>query len=545
MNATPTNPRKLVYTLLITVAAAAAAGRIVATERVLEPSLHKGPGETKGRIWPPQKPRPTPMFSSNDVSRWATVRALVDHGTYAIGRRDKDNVLVSAVAAVAATNAVDAAVLTQLGFYIRSKKSDHGVITEPGWESVDKVLHPERLEWYSSKPPLLATLVAGLYWLLKMLTGWTLADHPAAAVRTILLLINGGLFVVYLALLARLLDRYAQTDWTRYFVLAAACFATLVTPFLITFNNHTLATFGVVFALYPALRILESGPAAPWWSFALAGFFAAFTACLELPAASFAVALGAILFWVAPRRTLLAFLPAALIPVAAFFLTNYLAIGQWRPAYSEFRSGYERDPSASWYQYEGSHWRTPNPGEVRSGIDWAWTQESRPTYAWHLLFGHHGLFSLTPLWLLAVWGMARFSLAGLGVWLSRRPLPTDGTFSPDNGAPVPDGPRCAVLNLVAGMTLVLSVVVVGFYLVKSNNYGGWTSGLRWLMWLSPLSLLCLVPVADYLAGRRWGRALALVLLALSIFSVSYPAWNPWRHPWIFRLMEALGWPGYG
>jgi hypothetical protein len=182
---------------------------------------------------------------------------------------------------------------------------------------------------------------------------------------------------------------------------------------------------------------------------------------------------------------------------------------------------------------------------VRTGIDWAWTQESRATYALHVLFGHHGLFSLTPLWLLAVWGMARFSFAELRGWVSRRPWSAQAPVPPSADAPVPEAQRRAVLNLVTGMTLVLTVVVVGFYLVKSNNYGGWTSGLRWLMWLSPLWLVCLVPVVDALAGNRWGRALALVLLAFSIFSVAYPAWNPWRHPWIYRLMEAIGWPGYG
>lgn len=536
MNASDSNPRRLVYALLITIAAAAVFGRIMAAERVLEPSLHKGPGDAKGRTWPTQKPRPMPTFSSNDVSRWATVRALVDHGTYVIGRRDYGNVVVSAVTPLAGTHELDAAALAAAGHYVRIKKSDSGIITEPGWESVDKVLHPARLEFYSSKPPLLATLIAALYWLLKMLTGWTLADHPAAVVRTILVLVNGGLFVVYLALVARLLERYGRTDWGKYFVLAGACFATLVTPFAITLNNHTVATFSLVFALYPALRILEKGPEASWLWFVLAGLFAALTACLELPAASFAVALGAILLWVAPVRTLLFFVPAALIPVAAFFVTNYVAIGQWRPAYGEF--------GGPWYEFEGSHWRPPPPGEIRFGIDWAWTQESRDAYAFHVLFGHHGLFSLTPLWLLAVWGMARFSFAELGAWLSRRADPADAFFSPTGTDGLAETQRRRIINVVAGMTLVLTVVVLGFYLVRSNNYGGWTTGLRWLMWLSPLWLFCLLPVADYLAGCRWGRALGLILLAFSIFSVSYPAWNPWRHPWIYRLMEALGWPGY-
>ena len=36
--------------------------------------------------------------------------------------------------------------------------------------------------------------------------------------------------------------------------------------------------------------------------------------------------------------------------------------------------------------------------------------------------------------------------------------------------------------------LALMIVVVGFYLFKSDNYGGFTNGLRWLMWLTPFWL---------------------------------------------------------
>ena len=87
-------------------------------------------------------------------------------------------------------------------------------------------------------------------------------------------------------------------------------------------------------------------------------------------------------------------------------------------------------------------------------------------------------------------------------------------------------------------------MVVGFYLCKSDNYGGFTNGLRWLMWLTPIWLTCLLPLADRLATSKAGRWLAGVLLALSIFSVSYQLWSPWRHPWIYNWMEARGWIAY-
>jgi hypothetical protein len=546
MSAADTSLRKGVYALLITVAAGAVAGRILAVERVWEPSLSRSENEPKDErgLWPKTRPEPMPTFGANDRSRWVTVRSLVEEGTYVIGRRDKDQVVNSAVCLLGADNSLEEAVLAVSGYYTRIK-SDSGLTTVDGWGTIDKVLNPETLEFYSSKPPLLSTLVAGLYWVLFHL-GWTFAETPWTVVRVILLLVNWLPFVVYLILLARLLERQGQTDWGRFYVLAAGCFGTFVTTFAITLNNHTVATCCALFALYPALRLWSgtraqgepettqqmdkvhrdllhrlglgeeeevhgNGPSSPWSLFVLSGFFAALTACNELPAASFAAALGLLLFVRFPLRTLAFFVPAALIPVAGLLATNYLALHEWTPAYEKF--------GTVWYEYEGSHWRKPAEGEEKRGVDWARLKETREEYALHLLVGHHGLFSLSPIWLLSLVGIFLTLLS----W--RRGLDTAQT-------------------VIAGLTLVLSVVVIGFYLYQSDNYGGWTSGLRWLMWLSPLWLLSMLPLADKMAERRWSRGLAYLLLAVSVLSVSYPAWNPWRHPWLYNWMDAQGWIPY-
>ena len=100
------------------------------------------------------------------------------------------------------------------------------------------------------------------------------------------------------------------------------------------------------------------------------------------------------------------------------------------------------------------------------------------------------------------------------------------------------------MPLLALFTLLVSAVVIGFYIVKSDNYGGWSNGPRWLMFLTPLWLLCFLPTLDALARYRAGRVVALVLLALSVLSMSYQMWNPWRHPWIYNWMESRGWINY-
>ncbi|HUR54505.1 MAG TPA: hypothetical protein VMZ71_10260, partial [Gemmataceae bacterium] len=84
--------RRSVYLLVGAVAVAIACAKVVGAENVLEPSRYKAPtadgyGGEPDRKWPAERPDPTPMFSSNDKSRWATVRALVDNGTYVIGKR--------------------------------------------------------------------------------------------------------------------------------------------------------------------------------------------------------------------------------------------------------------------------------------------------------------------------------------------------------------------------------------------------------------------------------------------------------------------------
>jgi hypothetical protein len=166
----------------------------------------------------------------------------------------------------------------------------------------------------------------------------------------------------------------------------------------------------------------------------------------------------------------------------------------------------------NWYDYEGSYWQPKNLRGIDRG------EPSPDVYAFHVLIGHHGWFSLTPLWLL--------SMAGCWVWLR------SGSESQ---------------RTLALATIIISVVVIGFYLSRpqiDRNYGGGTCCLRWLLWLTPLWLVTLLPAADRLSHTHWGRAVVLTLLAVSVFSAHYAADNPWSHPWLFDYWTAIGWIKY-
>ncbi|HEX5472049.1 MAG TPA: hypothetical protein VFW73_09190 [Lacipirellulaceae bacterium] len=419
-----------------------------------------------------------PFLSANDRSRWMTVRSLVEEGTYQID----------------------------------------SIVGQPTWDTIDMVQHLGRdgkPHLYSSKPPLLATLIAGEYWVIHRVTGATLGDHPYEIGRFILFTINilplGLMFVI----LAWLVERYGTTDWGRIFVVGAATMGTFLNTFAIVLNNHVIAAVCAAVALYATLKILADGERRLRY-FALAGFAAALTASDELPALALLAFLGLWLLWRAPRRMMIAFVPGAAIVAIAFFATNWIAHASLLPPYMH-RS--PTDPSDNWYEYT----YTVNGREVQSywlnrqGIDRG--EPSKLTYAVNVLVGHHGIFSLTPLWLL--------SIVGVWMWLrSSDPLNRE---------------------LAAGIALV-SLICLAFYIglrpLEDRNYGGMTSGFRWMFWCAPLWIVAMIPAADRLARSIAGQALAAVLLTFSILSASYPTWNPWVQPWIYNWMVWCGWPGY-
>jgi hypothetical protein len=439
----------------------------------------------------------TPFLSANDRSRWATIRALGDEGTYVL----------------------DDVIFDEQGRRVR------------GWHTIDLVRHVGRdgkEHYYSSKPTLLTTLLAGEYWVVKKLTGATLAEQPHYVAKLMLVLTNVLPLAAGLWLLARMIDRFGATDWGRIFAVAAACFATFTTTFAVTLNNHTVAAVSLIVGLAVMMPILGSAGATPfqgvppkegvppqWWRFGVAGLSFGFLAANELPALSLLVFVGALLLWKAPVRTLLAFLPAVLIVGIAALGTNVLAHGDWRTPYAH------RSPGDNWYDYPGSYWLP----ETLRGID---RGEASPiVYALNVLIGHHGLFSLTPIWILSVLGCCW--------WFTQT--------SKEGRWPDPRATR-----LLAGLTLLTTLVVVGFYLTRpqiDRNYGGGTCCLRWLIWLTPLWLVTLLPAVDWLSGNRWGRGICVVLLVVSVFSASCAADNPWSHPWIFDYWTSMGWIDYG
>ncbi len=139
-----------VYLLLIFVSLGAMLGRILAVDSVDKPARAR-----------------RPFLSANDRSRWCTVRALVENDMRVEG----------------APYAIDQ------------------VIQQPNWDTIDMVKHDGHL--YSSKPPLLPTLMAAVYWPIYRFGGVSLGTHPYEIGRFMLVLFNLIPLAIYFLLLGR------------------------------------------------------------------------------------------------------------------------------------------------------------------------------------------------------------------------------------------------------------------------------------------------------------------------------------------------------
>lgn len=390
-----------------------------------------------------------PRLRANDLSRWNTVHALAHTGSYAID-----------------------------GFPLGHTK-DHVRV------EVDGVVH-----YYSSKPAFMATWVAGLY-LPFLRLGLPLERHTMGM---ILLVANLLPFAAFLWFYWRYLEDAGFSRFARAVAFATAALGTHLTGYTVVLNNHLPAAMGSFFAAYCYWRIRIRGEERVG-SFAAMGLASGVAIAHEFSAALLVSGAFAALVVRRPRPTLLVAIPCLALPVGAVFAAEYAATGDPLPNYVHALLGNSRAA------YAGSYWASPKGYDLHP--------DPVLVRAFHMTFGHHGIFSLTPILLLCA-GPA---------WRALRAWPKS------------DAER-AITALCAA-----SAASFALYLFATQNYGGLAQGFRWLMWLIPPWLMTLPQALDSPTFRRRGaRWLLLPLLAVSFYSALSCAGGPWSRSWLERLL---------
>ena len=295
----------------------------------------------------------------------------------------------------------------------------------------------------------------------------------------------------------------------------------MLNPYLTTLNNHTPAAVCIVFCLSAIIRMQvrrTSGGRQSRTDFLILGVNAAFACCFELPSALF----GILAFLFACKRDMkksaLYFVPAASIPLAAFFVTNWICTGELKPFYTYYGT------DKYIYVHEGvaSYWSKPQDMDANA--------ETWPVYLFHCVLGHHGILSLSPVLLLLFpgWLIGMKNLPALNSGESLRTW------------------RQRVLCPIHRIGMILTLVTLAFYLTRTQNYnyGGNSAALRWMLWLTPFWWLSMVPAVEFLQKSRRGSGLAMLLLMVSIVSANWSQDQPWKPSWLFNAMEQAGWINY-
>jgi hypothetical protein len=344
---------------------------------------------------------------------------------------------------------------------------------------------------YSSKPPNYALLMTAESAVIKGVTGWGFYPHRRDYVR-ILTLVNQVipfLFMLYVVFL--FLREFTQNNWTLYFMLLAMGLGSLPFAYASTINNHTVAVYLFVFGFYWVYQLTHKRKG-KGWEYLLLGVILGFAVSIELPGAAFAAGLIFLLARHNWRKTLWV-LVGILIPFIPMLVVFKLISGSWKPFYFQ----------GDLYRFEGSYWKKPE------GLDAL--NEGKLKYLFQILVGYKGIFMVTPLLALGLWGAIKHLL--------RKGNPMAATW----------------WTMMAGI-----VAVFLFVWLRTKNYGGDCIGLRWMIVAMPFLMLMAWPVVERL-GRSWlGKGVCILLLLLALPHV-YEALlhDAYINGWLQELWGAL------
>lgn len=380
------------------------------------------------------------LNNANTASRYATIESLVDYGTYHIDRSQ----------------------------YVHT---------------IDKKKIGEH--YISSKPPLLPTYGAGVYWVYQKLTGKNIVENEGDVVRTVGMftgLLFHGVFLLYLYRFCRLM---LKRQIAQLGTMALGCFGYLGAAYATAINNHSVGAALSLVGLFYAYRATRGGPGVKDW--VLAGFWLGVTGAVDLTCLAFLPTIGLYLLSKDWRRAVFAFGAAALPGLVLLLGLNYATTGSFKAAYSNKEAG----------QFAGNYFKT-----VKTGIDAL--REPKHIYGFNVLLGHHGVFSMTPVFCFSLYEIIRNL---------RRREHFKGTLA---------------------ISAVLAMVFY-FYIFKTRNYGGWCVGMRWIVPFMPLFVLYFGLWLDRIKLTRLTLGATALAFAVGCFHVQdgltspfqYSVWHNW------------------
>lgn len=330
--------------------------------------------------------------------------------------------------------------------------------------------------FYSDKPPVPSMLGALVYWPLYHLGlrldyGWNLSYY-------LIILFTVKLFWLSSIWAFRKIMLLQGTEAGRSNLLALIfAFGSLMFTWSATFNNHSLAASCLTLGLW---GYLAGSKYRHYGLLAFAGFMLGLAGSMDVPTLIYLLGFAYLMLkkFGLKRETWL-FAVAALLPISLYLVMNFNIARTILPV----------QMIPEYFQFEGSVW-----GE---GVKLN-TFTGTILYGMRSLFGAAGFVWYNPLLILLIPALIRM-IRETGEWGS-----------------------------LAGIGFISSIILIGYYIIFTQNYSGWSYSIRWFVPVLPFIFLGL-PGVYQSPKQALSQRIVLSLVALSILISVIGLINPWSN----------------
>ncbi|NJS12287.1 MAG: hypothetical protein HC789_18885 [Microcoleus sp. CSU_2_2] len=330
--------------------------------------------------------------------------------------------------------------------------------------TIDKYLYQGH--FYSDKPPILSIYGSFFYALLKIV-GISFSNRYSFTIFLLIILVVGGataIGMVYFYKTLKFLE--IPENWIDVLLIIAGT-GTLLMPYSTVFNNHVVSASLLMAGFYYLLRVKESIRYS-----LISGLLITLAGSIDVVAFIFVPFL-AVSLLNKPLKSKIVFSLACALVLVIYFQLNLYTSGSLRPP--------SMNPSL--WQYPGSAFDRTN----LSGLAYHSDFQALLNYAFHMIVGHRGLISYTPILVFSIFGFVKI--------FQNKELKYRQEY---------------LLILLASSAYVL------MYILRSNNYSGSAYGVRW--YANLMFLLCL-PLAQISEDIKNSQRLKQAFIIVSCMSI--------------------------
>lgn len=344
-----------------------------------------------------------------------------------------------------------------------------------GLATVDKVYVGGR--FYGCQMPFMSMMIAAVYFILYHL-GLSFARNWMFLTWLLTWIFSGACVAGAAVILGKMFARERKDQRGAVLFAFLFFFGTLYLSYSVILSHHIFAGFLIILAYY--LVVYRRGRKV--FSIALAGVAAGAAAVID-PPAGIAFSAGFLLYLLIVHRNIFQAIIlglAALPPLIAHAVASINISGAVFPP----------NIKPSYFDYYGSIFDETNLSGVVSND----SLRELATYSFHCFLGHRGLFIYTPLLVFALWGLFR---AG----------------------------KNRVYRNKAVLTLLPILLIIVFYLWRTQNYGGDSYGVRFFLPFTPVLFGMMIFIWDELK-RKTVRWIMLLTAGWSFIFALVGIWKP-------------------